>query len=144
MRRLLIVAVVVAASCGSAWSAEQEEMSVAVSPPVVVKTVPQAGDTKVDPSITEIRVTFSKKMMDKNWSPAGMDESWGIGKPRYLRDGKTWVIPVKLKPGKTYVSWINSPSFQNFKDTDGRSSLPYLLVFETSKSAGKRTPNRQE
>ena len=76
MRRLVIVAVVVMASCGSAWSAERQEMSVAALPPVVVKTEPQAGDTKVDPSITEIKGTFSKKMMDKSWSWAGADESW--------------------------------------------------------------------
>ena len=134
MRRLVIATVVVMASWGSAWSAEQQEMSVAALPPVVVKTVPQAGDTKVDPSITEIRGTFSKRMTTgQNYSWAGADESWVNGKPHWLADGRTCVLPVKLEPGKTYVVWLNSPSFRNFKDSRGQSSLPYLLVFETAK-----------
>jgi RNA polymerase sigma-70 factor (ECF subfamily) len=119
-------------SCGTTWAADaKEKPSVQNLPPVVVKTVPQAGDTKVDPAIKEIKVTFSKKMTDGSWSWAGADESWTAGKPHYLPDGKTCVLPVKLEPGKTYVVWANSPSFGNFKDTKGRSSLPYLLVFET-------------
>ena len=138
MRRLVSVALVVMASCGSAWSAELE-MSVAALPPVVVKTVPQAGDTQVDPSITEVRGTFSKKMTTgKNYSWAGAEDSWVAGQPRWLADGKTCVLPVKLEPGKTYVVWLNSPSFRNFKDSRGQSAIPYLLVFETAKSSKTR------
>jgi hypothetical protein len=132
MWQLVIVTVVAMAYCGSAWSAEQQEMSVAVLPPVVVKTEPQSGDVTVDPSITEIKGTFSKKMMDKSWSWAGADESWVTGKPHYLADGRTCVLPVKLEPGKTYVVWLNSPKFRNFKDSRGQSAIPYLLVFETA------------
>ena len=100
----------------------------------MIKTVPQAGDTNVDPSITEIRGTFSKKMTTgQNYSWAGTEKSWVRGKPHWLADGKTCVLPVKLEPDKTYVVWLNSPSFRNFKDSQGQSSLPYLLVFETSK-----------
>jgi RNA polymerase sigma-70 factor (ECF subfamily) len=133
MRRLVIVGAVVMASCVWAWSAEPNRPSVAALPPVVVKTVPQAGDTQVDPSVTEIQGTFSKKMTDRNWSWAGADESWVTGKPHYLVGGKTCVLPVKLEPGKTYVVWLNSPSFRNFKDSQGQSAIPYLLVFETAK-----------
>jgi RNA polymerase sigma-70 factor (ECF subfamily) len=43
------------------------------------------------------------------------------------------VLPVKLEPGKTYAIWVNSGEFGNFKDTDGRSAVPYLLVFKTKK-----------
>ena len=135
MRRLVSVAIVVMVICGSAWSEESQEMSVAALPPVVVKTVPQAGDTQVDPSITEIRGTFSKKMTTgKNYSWAGAEDSWVTGKPRWLADGKTCVLPVKLELGKTYVVWLNSPSFRNFRDSRGQSAIPYLLVFETAKS----------
>jgi hypothetical protein len=38
------------------------------APPVVVKTSPEAGASDVDPTLSEIRVTFSKKMLDKSWS----------------------------------------------------------------------------
>ena len=50
-------------------------------------------------------------------------------------DGKTCIATVKLEPGKSYVSWLNSQKFGNFKDKDGQSAVPYLLVFET-KPAG--------
>jgi len=123
---------VVVANVATAWSAEGDKPSVRTLPPVVVKTVPQAGDTKVDPSISEIQATFSKKMTDKSWSWAGAEESWVTGKPHYLADGKTCVLPVKLEPGKTYVVWLNSPNFRNFKDSQGHSAIPYLLVFETA------------
>ena len=47
----------------------EEEITVKTMPPSVVKTVPRAGDTAVDPSLTEITVTFSKDMMTKEmWS----------------------------------------------------------------------------
>ena len=59
-------------------------------PPVVVHTSPTAGDQGVDPSVREIRVTFSKEMMTHEmWSfvyakPAAFPEI--AGKVRYLED----------------------------------------------------------
>ena len=37
-------------------------------PPVVVKTVPEAGAKDVPSGITEIKITFSKDMADRSWS----------------------------------------------------------------------------
>src|SRR3954464_8333440 len=37
-------------------------------PPIVLKTIPATGATDVDPSLTEIRVAFSKEMEDGSWS----------------------------------------------------------------------------
>jgi RNA polymerase sigma-70 factor (ECF subfamily) len=135
MRRTVIAAAMVLTSCVSAWSAE-EELSVQSMPPVVVKTIPQSGDTKVDPATREIRVTFSKEMSDGSWSWSQIsDDSFPsmTGKIHYLADRKTCVAPVKLEPGKTYVVWLNSPKFRNFRDSNGQSAVPYLLVFETRK-----------
>jgi hypothetical protein len=42
-------------------------------------------------------------------------------------------MPVKLEPGKTYVIWLNRGQYQNFRDAQRNSSVPYLLVFETRK-----------
>ena len=39
----------------------------------------------------------------------------------------------KLEPNKTYAIWVNTEAIGNFKDTDGRSAVPYLLVFKTKK-----------
>jgi hypothetical protein len=55
------------------------------------------------------------------------------GDIRYLDDGRTCVLPVKLEPGKTYATWINSGRFLGFKDRDRRPAVPYLLVFETKR-----------
>jgi RNA polymerase sigma-70 factor (ECF subfamily) len=121
---------------GIAAAQPAEEVSVKAMPPVVVKTVPESGRTDVDPKLSEITVTFSKEMMDKAWSWAQIsDESFPtmIAKPRYLEDKRTCAAKVKLEPGRTYVIWLNSEQFQNFRDADGRSAVPYLLVFETRK-----------
>jgi len=113
--------------------------SVKALPPVVVKTVPMSGDTAVDASkTTEIRVTFSKPMADKSWSWSQISDATALpikGDVKYDADGRTCIAPVKLEPGKTYVTWLNSQKFTNFKDKDGQPAVPYLLVFET-KPAG--------
>jgi RNA polymerase sigma-70 factor (ECF subfamily) len=103
-------------------------------PPVVVKTVPEAGATDVDPTLTEIRVTFSKEMTDGNWAFARVNpESYPqtTGRPRYLEDKRTCVLPVKLEPGKGYVIWLNRPPYDSFMDTGKRKAVSYLLTFET-------------
>ena len=136
MRRVATAIVLVIISCSLALAAQRAKVSVRNMPPVVVQTMPQSGDTNVDPSIAEIRVTFSKRMTDGNWSWTQIsDETFPqmTGKPRYLADRKTCVLPVKLEAGRTYVTWLNSQRFTNFKDEQRRSAVPYLLVFETGK-----------
>ncbi len=106
-------------------------------PPSVVRTVPQAGDTAVDPGLKEMRVTFSKDMMTQEmWSwcsqtPETFPEC-DTSAIHYLDDRRTCVLPVSLQPGKTYVIWINSQKFGHFKDVSGHSAVPYLLVFQTA------------
>ena len=121
------------AALGAAANAA-EAPTLANVPPVVVKTVPQAGTDDVPASTTEIRVTFSKKMQDKSWSWVTVTpESFPklVGDPHYLPDGITCVLPVSLAPGRTYAIWINAVAAQNFQDTGGRKAVPYLLVFST-------------
>jgi RNA polymerase sigma-70 factor (ECF subfamily) len=130
---MVVVMVVVVLISASGFVAAQD-LDIASVPPVVVKTVPEAGSADVDPSLTEIRVTFSKKMTDGSWSWSTVtQDSFPTlnGKPKYLEDGRTCVLPVKLEAGRTYGTWLNSNKFGNFKDTDGRSAVPYLLVFRT-------------
>ncbi len=130
-RCIAAAAIVLSASCLFA-----EEVTLASVPPVVVKTIPAAGSTKVSPGTSEIKVTFSKQMLDKTWSWAQLSDATfpEVGAaPKYLDDGRTCVLGVKLKPNKTYAIWVNSQRHRNFKDADGRSAVPYLLVFETGK-----------
>ncbi len=103
-------------------------------PSVVVDVQPKLGATDVDPSLREIRVTFSKKMKDQNWSWVTYNREMFPtveGKIHYEADSRTCVLPVKLEPGKTYWLGINSERFQNFKDLNGHPALPYMVVFRT-------------
>jgi len=123
----LITAVVLALAIARA-------QDIASMPPVVIKTVPESGSKNVSPGEMELKVTFSKEMADGSWS---WSTAWQgstpemIGKPKYENDGKTCVLKVKLEPDKAYGYWLNSEKFRNFKDRQGRPSVPYLLVFET-------------
>jgi len=114
-----------------------ENISLDGFPPVVVSTFPKSGDVNVDPSIGEIRVTFSKDMTTENmWS-------WVIhakklfpviaGEVKYLADNRTNVAPVKLEPNSTYAIWFNSPDYRHnaFRDRFNNPAVPYLLVFRT-------------
>ena len=157
-RGLRIPAALIAATMAAlpASPALADELSLQSAPPVVVKTVPVAGAADVSPALTEIKVTFSKPMEDGSWSWS----TWGeenfpetTGEPRYLADGRTCVLPVKLKPGKFYATWLNSDKFHNFKDRTGRPAVPYLFSFETAKfpqeikpegSAKQSSPNAQK
>ena len=116
-------------------AANNEIISVATSAPVVVATVPRAGATDVDAAATsELKVAFSKPMKPGNfsWVRFGKDTfPETTGKPHFLDDHRTCVLPVKLQSGHPYVLWLNRPPFNSFMDTDGRRAVPYLLVFET-------------
>jgi serine/threonine protein kinase len=106
------------------------------APPVVIKTFPEAGANEVDPSLTELRVTFSSSMLDHSWSWIICDEEnfpKFTGSPKYLADGRTCVLPVKLDPGRVYATWLNNEKIKGFCDREGRPAIPYLLVFETKK-----------
>jgi len=123
-------AIIIAAVCTLAPFSRAQDLDSAA--PVVVKTVPEAGGKDVAPGVVEIRVTFSKEMTDKSWSPSSVWQNSTpaiVGEPRYEADRKTWVIKVKLEPGKTYGYWLNSQKFDNFKDAQGHPAVPYLLTF---------------
>lgn len=138
MKRVAILLVALSGSLVPSV-APAEDVTLESVPPVVVKSVPEAGTSDVDPQLAEIKITFSKEMQDGSWSWSTLSkESFPElnGKPKYLDDNRTCVLPVKLEPGKTYAIWANSQKFRNFKDAGGRPAVPYLLVFKTGKSEG--------
>ena len=132
-RALIVLAAAVCLAAGTVWGSEN--FSVKSMPPSVVKTDPQCGDTHVDPAeLKQIRVIFSKDMMNDSWSWSQISEETFpkiVGKPRYLEDKRTAVVDVRLEPKKTYIVWLNSEKFGGFKDAAGKSAVPYLLVFQT-------------
>jgi hypothetical protein len=108
-----------------------------MTPPVVVDTTPESGDMNVDPTLTEIQVTFSKDMMTEEmwaWVQESPDTFPGTrGEPHYLDDKRTCVLPVALEPEKSYVVWINSERFDSFRSADGIAATPYKIEFRTRK-----------
>jgi RNA polymerase sigma-70 factor (ECF subfamily) len=136
--KAMCVWVLIATAAAAAAGAEDEEVTVKTMPPSVVKTIPQAGDTTVDPATKEIQVTFSKDMLtDRMWAVVQTSKKTFPtieGKIHYLDDKRTCVVPVKLEPGKTYVLWFNRAQFNSFRDTDNNPAVPYLLVFQTKGS----------
>lgn len=137
MRSFGTLAVAMALIGVLAAAQEKAEISVKTMPPVVIKTLPTAGDTEVDPSIKEIRVTFSKDMMtEKMWAWVQISQETFpkvTGEIRYLKDKRTCVAPVKLEPGKAYVIWFNRGKYNSFRDENNNPAIPYLLVFQTKK-----------
>jgi len=133
MKTLAAILTITTLTCGLLRS-QTAVPTVDTVAPVVVKSVPEAGAKDVAAGVVEIKVTFSKEMADGSWS---WSDAWKnsspeiVSKPHYEADGKTCVLKVKLEPGKTYGYWINSQSFKNFKDRQGRSAVPYMLVFQT-------------
>ena len=135
MIRILVILLMAMSTIGAEISEAENQITVKSMPPVVVKTFPQAGDTGVDPSIKEIKVTFSKDMMTEqmwSWVMASKDSFPVItGDVKYLEDKRTCVAPVSLEPGKSYAIWFNSQNHNAFRDTDNNPAVRYLLVFET-------------
>src|SRR5512135_3248336 len=119
-RSMLRVAAVVCllvhiAAVASEAQGQAGKWTIESPPPVVVRTDPESGATDVTPGLKEIRVTFSKMMLDKNWTWVKATNGHfpeTTGKPFYLGDRKTCVLPVALTPGTTYVLWINDPRHQ--------------------------------
>jgi len=102
--------------------------------PKVIATNPRNGATDVDPSLSEIKVTFSKPM-EKNTRSfstpnSGSELTW-MDKFFYINNDRTCVQQVRLKPGITYVIWINDPKHIGFKDKSGNALQPYKLEFTT-------------
>jgi RNA polymerase sigma-70 factor (ECF subfamily) len=137
MKKTIVLAVVAVGALAVLWPSYLQAQTVESVPPVVVKTVPEAGSTNTAPGEMEIKVTFSKEMMDGAWSWAnawGNSTPEGNTRPRYSSDHKTCILKAKLEPGRTYGFWLNSEKFHNFKDKQGRAAVPYLLVFKVKDS----------
>ncbi len=138
MKQIAISMLAVLLLVGLVKAEDKTEISVESMPPSVVKTVPQAGNTEVDPSLKEITVTFSKEMLtDRMWAICQISKETfpQTGKNiHYLKDKRTCVVPVTLEPEKNYVLWFNRGKFNSFRDTKNTPAVPYLLAFRTGKA----------
>jgi beta-lactamase regulating signal transducer with metallopeptidase domain len=106
-----------------------------VRQPEIVAFDPPNADQAVDPSRTQISVTFNL--------PMGQGFSWTGGgpafptipegkSPRWSADRLTCVLPVQLEPGRNYRLGLNSPSHRNFQSADGVPLEPVTYTFRTA------------
>jgi parallel beta-helix repeat protein len=103
------------------------------TPPAIVETSPAVGAKDVDPSTSEITVTFDRDMGEGfSWTGGGPDYPPSpAGKKPFWRDKRTCVLPVQLKEGKYYRVGINSTSFENFSSVQGMPAQPSAIYFTT-------------
>lgn len=101
--------------------------------PQIVSTSPKAGATEVDPSITELTVTFDRDMRGGfSWTGGGPEfPPAPEGAKAHWKDKRTCVLPVRLEAGKFYRVGINSTSYQNFRSAEGVQAKPATLHFTT-------------
>ena len=103
-------------------------------PPRVIETFPPNGAQDVDPSITEISVTFNEEMNSDSWAWAYRDKNKVPEMPEdaYYTDQNTKnILPVRLKPNHEYAFWINTGKFNYFRDKSGNPAAPYEFKFKT-------------
>jgi hypothetical protein len=122
--RVLALAVLLGAA-PAAWAEDA---------PRVIGTFPPT-DSLVPAGIGQIQVTYDRPMMAKSWSFATGDEHAFPevdGGPVQSEDGRSFSLAVKLRANTTYVIWLNTDRYRNFKDEQGHPATPYRLTFKTS------------
>jgi hypothetical protein len=105
-----------------------------MEPPRVAEMTPPNGAREVDPSLSEIHITFDKPMGQGRSLVGGgemfppTDESRPL---RWSEDRRTFVWPVSLEPDHHYRFGINSHTFANFRSEDGVPVAPTRVDFWT-------------
>ena len=105
-------------------------------PPRVVSTVPAAGATDVEATVTEMSVTFDRPMRPDTWSwvlQPDRGEFPGVrgATPWFNEDRTTCTLPVALAPGTVYALSINSHDLTGFKSLTSVPALPHGWAFKT-------------
>lgn len=106
-------------------------------PPVVIASDPPAGALGVDPSLHEVRVTFSRPM-GESFAWVSTDTSFPPATGAAWDDDTTNVLEgVALTADTAYHAWINSPfgTYVDFASTDGSPAVPWSLAFSTGADA---------
>jgi len=110
---------------------EYEEL--AARAPKVVAMTPANGATDVDPSLTEIRITFDRPMMDRCWAVVGGGPHFPeiTGEVSYDKQCTVLTIPVRLKPDWSYEFWLNRGKYDSFQSQEGVRLESVAVTFQT-------------
>jgi hypothetical protein len=101
--------------------------------PKVVSTFPSQG-MKVTASLGLLKVSYDHRM-SASWSFAtGGEKAFPevLGPPFLSDDGITISLPIRLEPNRSYVVWLNTERYKNFKSEEGVAAEPYRLAFSTT------------
>jgi hypothetical protein len=104
----------------------------AAGEPKVVAITPAIGDTNVDPSLKEIKVTFSRRM-GSGFAFVGGGPKFPEtrGRASYDKTRKIVTLPVKLKPNWDYEFWLNRGKFDTFRSEEGVRLKSVHVTFRT-------------
>lgn len=92
----------------------------ALTPPQPVEIIPAPGSQNVDPSLSEIRITFDQPMSGGRSVTGGGDTYPTLtGDFTWSEDMRTLTFPVALQPNHDYYFGINSFSHTNFRSDHG-------------------------
>jgi hypothetical protein len=109
------------------------------APPRVVKAAPDNGARDVDPALKQLRIEFDQDMRPDGFSVCGGRGLEITGKPRW-QNKRTFILPVKLKPGQKVELSVNCPGAQNFRSAGGESAEIYPIAFAVRKAGAKPAP----
>jgi hypothetical protein len=108
--------------------------------PKVISTIPSNGAEAVDPSLTEIKVTFDRAMVKGAYATvpgaSGSEHFPAISQSRFDETGTVFTMRVKLKPSWTYELWLNSEMNTGFRSREGLALSPQVIRFRT-RASGK-------
>jgi len=112
-----------------------------INSPSVIETFPANFSNDVPCGLTEITVTFDRKMLTNSYAWCRIDQPYPelTGKPHFSSDTRSCSLPVKLKPGTAYYIGINIPPYQAFRGFTGSVANEYVLVFATKDADGNPT-----
>jgi RNA polymerase sigma-70 factor (ECF subfamily) len=122
-------------------AAAETATAVAAAPAAAATSAPQAiafdpplDATGVDPARTTLSVTFDRAMDREGWAWVieSSETAPEIGDSAWDAATRTNTAQVRLAPGRTYVVWINSPSYLYFRAPAGQPLEPVRWTFSTA------------
>ena len=104
--------------------------------PTVVSLRPAIGAQDVDPSQTQIVVTFDRPMRDGGWAFVGGGPNFPTvtGQPSYDETRTVLTLPVTLKADWSYEFWLNRGRFNGFQSAEGVPLASVHVTFRTRKA----------